>query len=309
MTAPATSEQQTAYDELFGAVFPLYAGERYEDALDLLARRGPEVDRWSADLAHITACLQSLAGRPEQALGTLRAALDEGDWWTARILVEDDDLAPVRELPGWDDLVREADARANAYNASAPAEPPVLLLPAGPARGVVVVLHGSGQRAAPTAEAWSAATGAGFAVLAVASSQRSTPTHTSWPDQGLATRDIAYALDTLDADLRELPVVAAGFSAGGRAALLWALDGRPRAVDRLLVVAPSIRPEERPGEPRAHVEGLVLLGGEDDLSGAVLEIAERLESAGLRLETVEGLGHDYPDDFGARLTAELARLP
>ena len=304
-TAP-TPEQQARYDELFEAVFPLYEARRYDEALARLAARGPGMAPWSSDLAHITACLQSLAGRPEEALATLRSALDDdGDWWDERILRGDDDLAPLQRLDGWDDLVREAQARANAYNASAAAEPPVLLRPAAPARGVVVALHGSGQRAAPTADTWSAATAAGFAVLAVASSQRSTPTHTSWPDQARAARDVAHALETLDSELRDLPLVAGGFSAGGRAALLWALSADPVPVAQLLVVAPSIRPEEQPGEPLGHVEGLVLLGSDDDLSGAVLVIADRLEAAGLRLETVAGMAHDYPDDFAARLAAEL----
>jgi dienelactone hydrolase len=309
-TAPAapTAEQQARYDELFEAVVALHQARRYDEALAHLATRGPGLERWSSDLAHLTACLQSLAGRPAEALATLQSALDDGGWWDERILRGDDDLAPLQQLDGWDQLVREAQARANAYNASAPAEPPVLLRPDAPARGVVVALHGSGQRAAPTADGWSAATAEGFAVLAIASSQRSTPTHTSWPDQARAARDVAHALENLDADLHALPLLAGGFSAGGRAALLWALSGDPVPVARLLVVAPSIRPEERPDEIREHVEGLVLLGSGDDLSGAVLVVADRLESAGLRVETVPGLGHDYPDDFPARLAAELRAL-
>ena len=242
-TAP-TPEQQARYDVLFDEVFPLYEERRYDEALARLAARGAGLEHWSSDLAHITACLQSLAGRPDVALATLQSALDDdGDWWDERILREDDDLAPLQQLDGWDDLVREAHARANAYNASAPAEPPVLLRPDAPARGVVVALHGSGQRAVPTADIWSAATAEGFAVLAVASSQRSTPTHTSWPDQARAARDVAHALESLDADLRDLPLLAGGFSAGGRAALLWALSADPVPVARLLVVAPSIRAE------------------------------------------------------------------
>ncbi len=304
-TAP-TPEQQARYDVLFDEVFPLYEERRYDEALARLAARGAGLEHWSSDLAHITACLQSLAGRPDEALATLQSALDDdGDWWDERILREDDDLAPLQQLEGWDDLVREAHARANAYNASAPAEPPVLLRPDAPARGVVVALHGSGQRAVPTADIWSVATAEGFAVLAVASSQRSTPTHTSWPEQARAARDVAHARESRDADLRDLPLLAGGFSAGGRAALLWALSADPVPVARLLVVAPSIRAEEQPGEPLEHIEGLVLLGADDDLSDGVLVIADRLEAAGLRLETVAGMAHHYPDDFAARLTTEL----
>ena len=303
-----TPAEQTRYDALSDEVVTLYSLGRYDQALERLAADSAGLEHWTADLAHLTACLQSVAGRPEEALATLRLALDQGDWWSRRILVEDDDLAAVRALPAFDALVREAEARAAAFNASAPLEPPVLLRPARAARGVAVVLHGSGQRAGPTAGTWSAATAEGYAVLAVASSQRSTPTHTSWPDQGTAARDVRHALTFLDDDLRALPLLAGGFSAGGRAALLWALTAEPVPVARLLVVAPAVVPEQLPAEPADRVPGLVLLGADDGFAGPVQAMAGRLEAAGLRLETVDGLEHRYPDDFAARLVAELDQV-
>ncbi len=299
---PPGQDEQARYDELSDAVFELYESGRYEDALERLSARGPGLEPWSSDLTHVAACLQSRAGRPEQALATLQAALEAGDWWAPRILTDDDDLAAVRRQPGFDDLLRVATARAAAYNASVTPDPPVVLRPAGPVRAVAVVLHGSGQRADATAETWSPALAEGLVVLAVASSQRSTPTHTSWPEHAPAVRDIGHALDHLDPAVRSLPVLAGGFSAGGRAAMLWALTGGP--VSRLLVVAPALWSEHLPAE-LCRVPGLVLLGGDDPLAGPVQQVGRRLDDAGLRLETVEGLGHAYPEDFAARLVAEL----
>ncbi len=309
MTAPeGPPPAEPAYDALVDAVLPLYEAGRYDDALARLATAGDGLEPWSADLAHLRACLLSRAGRPEDALATLTAALDDGDWWERRILVDDDDLAALRSLDGFDALVREADARAHAYNSSTRADPPVVLRPGGAARGVAVVLHGSGQRAAAAAQTWSAATGAGFVVVAVASSQRSTPNHTSWPRQDLAARDVAHALGFLDDATRALPVLAGGFSAGGRAALLWGLTGDPVPVVRLLVVAPSVAPEQLPDE-LTPVPGSIVLGADDAFSGQVHRMTDQLARAGLKVETVEGLGHRYPDDFADRLSAELALVP
>jgi predicted esterase len=306
--SPELSPAEARYAATFDRVFPLYSDGRYDEALAALDTVPSELGAWSSDVTHIRACLLSLLGRPDDALATLRDGLDRGEWWNERILVEDDDLAAVRELPGFDPLCREADARARAYNASAPAEPPLVQRPRDAARGVVVVLHGSGQRPAPTAQQWSAAVDAGFVLVAVASSQRSTPTHTSWPDQGLAARDIAHALQGLTTEERALPTVAAGFSAGGRAALLWALSSEPGPVDHVLVVAPSMTPDHLPAELPPRLPGLVLLGEHDGLSGPVLEMRDALEPLGVRLEVVTGQHHDLPEDFATRLSAELSRV-
>ena len=60
----------------------------------------------------------------------------------------DPDLAEVRDLPGYDAVLRESGARAAAYNSVASPGPPAVVHPDGPARGVLVALHGSGGRPA-----------------------------------------------------------------------------------------------------------------------------------------------------------------
>jgi hypothetical protein len=43
----------------------------------------------------------------QQALAELRAAYDEGVWWARQLLEEDDDLAPLQGLDGFEELVVE----------------------------------------------------------------------------------------------------------------------------------------------------------------------------------------------------------
>jgi predicted esterase len=302
-----TQPAQAPFDALYDVVSPLYEAGRYDDALEVLAQRAHLVEGHGADVAHVTACVQALAGEPEDALATLRAALDRGEWWHERILLADDDLASVRELDGFDALVRESQARCVAANADRRPEPPVLLRADGEPRGVLVVLHGSGQAAAATAHAWSAARAAGWTLLAPQSSQHSTPTHTSWPEPGPAARDVAAALTHLDERDASLPVVAAGFSAGARAALVWALGADPVPVAGVLSVAPYVLPDQLPAVPR-RTAGLVLVGAADGALPYVRGIEARLADAGVRVEVVDGLGHAYPDDFATRLPGDLARL-
>ena len=307
LTAHVTVPAQDPFEALYTEVSPDYEAGRYDAALAVLTRRGHLVQDRGADVAHITACVQALAGHPEDALATLRAALDRGEWWHERILLADDDLAAVRELDGFEALAHESHARCRAANADRHPEPPVLLRPDGEPRGVLVVLHGSGQTAASVAGAWAAARDAGWTVLAPQSSQHSTPTHTSWPEQEPAARDVAAALTHRDEREAELPVVAAGFSAGARTALVWALSADPVPVAGVLSVAPYVLPDQLPAVLH-RTAGLVLVGTADGAFPYVRGIEPRLAEAGVRVEVVEGLGHTYPEDFPGRLPDHLARL-
>jgi predicted esterase len=112
--------------------------------------------------------------------------------------------------------------------------------------------------------------------------------------------DIARALDELPAELRELPLIAAGFSAGGRAALDWALTAQPAKAAGVIVVAPALR--ELPGEAQNKLQpAAVLIGEDDDLLEVVDTAAEQLAAFGLHLERVPDLTHEFPQDLGERL--------
>lgn len=238
-------------------------------------------------------------------MAVLQAASEAGGWWHEPILTEDDDLAALRELPGFADLVAVSEQRREAAIAAAGNSPAVLDLPeSGQATGVVVALHGAGQRAGHARRDWAPVLGLGYALLCVESSQLMSPMYRTWPDPELATQDIASAVAQLPADLRELPMIAAGFSAGGRAALGWALTARPVPAAGVVVLAPALR-----GLPAAAAGPLapaqLLIGSDDDLLAVVAEEADQLAALGIEVLAVPGVGHRFPDDFAARLAAAL----
>ncbi|HEX4700223.1 MAG TPA: alpha/beta hydrolase [Actinomycetes bacterium] len=306
MSDPRTAESR--YDALFATVFPLYQQGRYVDALARLDEDPGDLAEWSAMVTEIRACLLALTGRIDAALATLQGGLDAGEWWDPHMLDRDPDLAKARDLPGYDAVLRESGARAAAYNSAASPGPPVVVHPAGTARGVLVVLHGSGGRPAKTAEQWSAAGRAGVVVLAARSSHRTTPATASWVDESTAARDLRSALDHLDADTAALPVIAAGFSAGGRAALQWVVAADPVPVHGAVLVAPSLLAEQVPQEIESPLHGLALVGGDDPMGVGMLTRGDALRRAGLVIEELPGVGHAYPDDFDARLTRALDEL-
>jgi hypothetical protein len=306
------SQDRVRYRAVENEVVAHYGAGRYAEGIALARAAMPELPGWRADLAHSAACLLARAGRPAEALDELSAALAAGAWWHRRILVEDDDLAPLRELAGFDELVRRSAGRM--AGAGSDPVPPVVRRPAGPPVGLLVALHGAGEEADEAARDWRAAVEAGHVLLAVQSSQRHTPTYRSWPEFSLGLRDIHAALATLDPAERRLPLTAAGFSAGGRQAIRWALAPEPGGPAGFVAMAPAVEAEQLDRDAitaagRRGVTGFVVLGVEDDevRDGALATVAG-LRDAGLpcRLDSVAGLGHAFPADFDDRLRRILA---
>lgn len=294
------------YRALVDDVVALYSAGRYAEGLELVRAAQPGLPSWHADLAHLAACLLAVSGRPEEALTELRVGLEVGGWWHRRILVEDDDLASLRELPGFAELVEESHARAT--RACEQTRPPVLRRPSGTATGLLVALHGAGQDAHDAVEQWRAAVEIGYVLVAPESSQRNTPMYRSWPDPAIATRDLTNLVSELPDDVRRLPLVVAGFCAGGRQAMRWALAGWPGEPLHFIAVAPVIGPEHidpviAGAAAQRGLTGHVLLGAADDARDDALAAVDELRAAGLSpgVELVPGLGHAFPADFDTRL--------
>ena len=293
------------YRALSDSVFALYEAGQQREALGLLDASGPELVPWQAEIAHLKACLHGSLGEPEQALAALARAHAADGWWDPAILVEDDDLASLTDLPRFAELVESSRSRWEQANAEPDRSGDRIAWPAAPARGVLVALHGAEEDADDAITAWGTATELGLVVLAVRSSQRTSPSYRSWPDQERADAEIVAALATLPADQRDLPVIAAGFSAGGRTALLWGLSATPNTVAGVVVVAPAVRGELDQSNGQALVPALIIVGEDDDLRDDVVAAGRVLGAAGFTTDVVAGLGHRFPDDFPQRLATAL----
>jgi dienelactone hydrolase len=139
----------------------------------------------------------------------------------------------------------------------------------------------------------------GYGLVCVQSSRRMSPMYRTWPDREQAAADVAAALAGLP--VGGVPIVAAGFSAGGRAAIDWALTGRPAPVAGVLAMAPALR--ELPTDRIPLSPATIWIGADDDLLEVVDDAADQL--AGFTIERLPGLGHTFPADFAARLSAVL----
>ncbi len=294
------------YRRLSNTVFELYASDRQREALAALKDRPTSLTPWRAELAHLEACLHGSIGQPDEAFAALTSAHDAGSWWDPRILLEDDDLEALRESPAFVDLVESSRARWQAANAELDRGGDLLELPTGRPAGLLVALHGAEEDGTDALRAWRGAVDCGFAVHAVRSSQRTSPRYRSWPDAERAESELADARAALPDELRRLPVVAAGFSAGGRVALRWALTAAPHPVTGVVTVAPAVIPADLPPSRAAGLApARLVVGSEDDLLEDVRATGRHLSPAGFGVDVVPGLGHEFPADFGERLARLL----
>jgi dienelactone hydrolase len=325
------------YDQLTDRVAALYDEGLQSVALDLLDAADSDLEPWAAELAHLRACLLGSIHETTEALTTLQQASAAGAWWAEEILTDDDDLAALQYLPAFQQLV--ATSRTRRVTSI---DPPLVQLPerssgpapsGGPGRdrqasgagvvgragetavdgqaggegrpcGVVVALHGAGQRARHAMRDWAGVLELGYALVGVESSQLMSPMYRTWPDPGAAAKDIARALDGLPGQLRGLPLIAAGFSAGGRVALNWAVEADPVAAAGSVVLAPALR-----GVPEKAQNALspasILIGTADDLLEVVEDAEPQLAGLGFTVDRLPGLGHEFPQDLTSRLAGLL----
>ncbi len=291
---------ESRYDQLTDRVAALYDEGLQQVALDLLDAAEPDLQPWAAELAHLRACLHGSLGESTEALTALQQASDAGGWWDEGILTDDDDLAALRPLPAFQRLVALSRDRKITSQDAPPIELPTQAAPCG----VVVALHGAGQRASHVMRDWAGVLDLGYALVGVESSQLMSPMYRTWPDPVEAAADIARALTHLPTELRELPLIAAGFSAGGRVAIDWATSADPTPVAGVVVLAPALRvvPDKAHG-PLSPAS--ILIGTEDDLLEVVDDAGKQLAGLGFTVDRLPGLGHEIPQDLAVRLVELL----
>ena len=292
-------------------VLELHTARDYATALEVAQVAAADFPEAAARTTYWIACLLALLGDEGHALDALEDGSRGGLWWAPQALEADPDLESLRG----DELFRaivEAGRRAQASAAARPPTEPIVRLPAsGQPRAALVVLHGRAQRAEDVVEPWAAAPDA--LVVAPHSTQPFGMRSECWDDlpraQGDVRRAVHSALD--DRDRAALPLVVGGFSQGAALALVLAANRRLSPVSGCVAVAPSagwareiIGPET---PPTAGLRCAILFGALDPHVDDSRLLAEQLRAAGaeVRLDLIDGLGHDYPADFAQRLPAAM----
>jgi dienelactone hydrolase len=295
------------YRQVNELVFELYSRGQFRAALRIIEEHRTALSTWHAELALLAACLHCRLGAPHLGLQELLEASARGGWWNPQVLGGDDDLTLLRSTATFAALMATSASRWRTANARADRSGDVLIETDRP-RHLIVALHAAEEDADDAAQAWRpVADATGSTLLAVRSSQRTSPADRTWTDPRKSVREVYAALTRLAPATRELPVVAAGFAAGGRVALQWALEGRPVRVAGVLAVAPAFALPDLARQRVARIPwGRVWVGAEDELRAQVEGARFRLAAAGVGVEVVPGLGHAIPEDLPERAAQAMA---
>jgi predicted esterase len=241
-------------------------------------------------------------GDVEKAVAAVRRASEAGRLWRLSAFGIPA-LEPLGEHPEVRPLLEAARARI----ARSDLKPRVVLAAPPPATTAPLLLHFHGARGSAAAELghWTPALKRGWLVAAGQSSQPSGPDTYCWdPPEARVRQDLVAIAGQLP---RHGRIVLTGFSQGAWIALQAALAGDLLPAASVVMVGPFFgAPEDLPPSAR-RLRIAVLVGGADHVTASRGPDLDSLRQRGhhLTVETVPGLGHEYPRDFASRLPGLL----
>lgn len=128
-------------------------------------------------------CLHTRLEAIPEAMQVLGSAVQDGMWWSAAMLREDEDLAPLQDLPEFNRLLEICDERHAAAQAASKPELITRLPEGNPPDPLLVVLHGRRSRASAALPHWAAAAKEGWLVAFPRSSQVAGLGKFSWDER------------------------------------------------------------------------------------------------------------------------------
>jgi len=301
------------YTQILNETLAVYRQSGAEAAFDFveieaksLAGDYPQIDNFRYALA-------AAAGKKQEAMSIMREAIEtKGYWYSYEYLQADDDLDLLRkeaEFEKWIQLCKEREEEARANQKSK-----ILLLGnEGQAKPTFLVLHGDQENLEIAKPYWEGLVEKGYLLALQQSSQIEFSHGYNWSDVHQGVAEVGTYAEALQAEgLMGSPVWIGGFSAGCNVALRAMLDGAIEA-NHFVFMAPwlpdldawkadLVKLKEK------GVTGHILVGDQDcDCQEGAEELAALLKELEVEhtFDLIEGLSHDYPEDFSERLISWL----
>lgn len=290
------------FQDVANRVFSLYREADYQSAL-AVAREArisyPEEDN---TLTFWEACLLARLGRKEEAIETLLAGIERGEWWPTGKLI-DHDLDPVRDEPGWETV----HAHCVSMTQSLLDDRPRPMVRNGAGSGTLVTIQGAHAMQEDLFTTWQQATPERLTVITPVASEPTGDGRWEWPHSMDASVE-SVTSDLQDFDLSR-PLVLAGFSIGSAIACHM-VNSTEQGADGLIAVAPSSSADfEELLEATSSVRSLVICGDQDSRVDRYRRLESQLaEREQVDFDLVEGLGHANPPDLDRRVAQFVANF-
>ena len=259
---------------------------------------------WSSQVYNFLYCLAASSGKTEEALSWMvEAIMDKGLWYRPEVF-EDSDLDSIRgeaqfalckavSLKKYTDALQGTKTRFSWKKKTKD--------------HLLVVLHGNQQNSDISKEYWDKLDLPDYQIEYLQSGELDSFDFYRWEDDGDGPQQLSSALDSIDEDAEYKEVVLAGFSSGCNT-ILRAVSSKLVAPDKILLLAPWMPVLQASAASvfehlkYAGTEALLLCGklDEDCLPHCGL-FENKAKEAGFACEVkyIEGLSHEYPDDFPA----------
>lgn len=299
-------------------VYELYLQGRYSEALEIAekayARFRDEVSRTSYWLA----CLNSVLHKEDKAIEILTNSLDDGVWWSPKILEGEKDLDPLRNREEFKKLVERCWKIFEEKQKESKPERLVFYpnkFDREKKYPLFVALHWRGGNMKEFSKYWKYVLERGYILLVPQSSQLSGNNAYCWDDWEKAKNEVMKHIIEMKEkhNLIEDGIVVAGASQGASLGIIdLVLEDTPLNLERFIVVVPPIDdvsffiPLLKNGV-RKGVKGYILAGEKDNFTKNTKDLCSEMEKAGLlyKLTVVKGLGHDFPSNFDVYLDEAL----
>lgn len=283
-------------------VFSYYGDADYEAALAVARDARASYPDEDNTLTFWEGCLLARLGRKQEAVDTLLAGIERGEWWPTGKLI-DHDLDPVRDEPGWEKVHAYCLEKTQSLLARRPAP----MVTHGTGDGTVVTIQGAHGLQEDLFNIWKQATPETWTVITPVASEPTGDGRWEWP------HSLEVGVESLARDLEDLvlipPLVLSGFSIGSAIACHM-INSTDRSAEGLISVAPSSSEDfEELLEATDSVKSLVICGDQDTRVDRYRQLQSQLDKRShVDFNLIEGLGHTYPSDLDARVSQFLGNL-
>lgn len=290
------------FQDVAARVFSFYGDADYESALAVARDARASYPDEDNTLTFWEGCLLSRLGRTQEALDTLLAGIERGEWWPTGKLI-DHDLDPVRDEPGWEKVHAYCLEKTQSLLDQRPAP----MVRDGRGDGTVVTIQGAHALQEDLFNTWTQATPDRWTVITPVASEPTGDGRWEWP------HSLEASVENLGRDLNDLaltpPLVLSGFSIGSAIACHM-INSTEMPTEGLISVAPSSSEDfEELLEATSSLRSLVICGDQDTRADRYRQLQSQLaDRSHVDFSLIEGLGHAFPLDLDARVTRFLVDL-
>lgn len=299
---------QLTYTKLLNETLEKYVENGVEEAYQYISKHADEIEENHAQIYNFRYSLAAASGREEEALAIMKEAIIEnGHWYAYDYLKEDEDLDSLRKNEDFQymlDLCKQREDEAKEK-----AKPEVGVMNPDDEKSehpLLIALHGNQENNKRTKENWQTAPSQGFVLGMPQSSQIEFSGGYSWEDIDKSLEELYAHYEALKntENVKDEPIILGGFSAGARVALHAILEGNI-PTKGFIFVGPWLPEIDELADELSRladngIKGYVICGDHDqDCLEETNRFVELLKEKNVphTYKLIEGLDHDYPENF------------